>query len=85
MIHLILFVLDSSLLAGQCAMLKNFTAKTLEICAREAAQILGGNSFQRGDGPGGRIERINREVRVAVVGGGSLEIMDEFVSRRAKM
>lgn len=72
-------------LASLCAMVKNFTAVTLEMCARDAAQVLGGSSFQRGDGPGGRIERINREVRVAVVGGGSLEILDEFIARRAKM
>ena len=55
--------------------------KNLEFVAREASQVLGGKSFLRGSGPGGRIERIYREVRVLAIGGGSEEILTEFVSR----
>ncbi len=44
---------------------------TMEFCAREAAQILGGASFLRGS----PVERLYREVRVNAIGGGSEEIM----------
>lgn len=60
---------------------KVHSTKNLEFVAREASQILGGKSFLRGDGPGGRIERIYREVRVLAIGGGSEEILTDFVSK----
>jgi hypothetical protein len=47
-------------------------------------QVLGGNSFVRG-GKGERIERISREVRVFVVGGGSYEIMNDLAMRQARL
>ena len=40
---------------------KFFTCYTIEYCAREACQILGGNSYIRG-GIGDKVERIYREV-----------------------
>jgi acyl-CoA dehydrogenase len=51
---------------------------TMEFCAREAAQILGGASFIRGN----RVERLYREVRVNAIGGGSEEIMRDLAARR---
>jgi acyl-CoA dehydrogenase len=51
---------------------------TMEFCAREAAQILGGASFVRGN----RVERIYREVRVNAIGGGSEEIMRDLAARQ---
>lgn len=51
---------------------------TLEFCAREAAQILGGASFLRGN----RVERTYREVRVNAIGGGSEEIMRDLAARQ---
>ena len=51
---------------------------TFEFCAREAAQILGGASFLRGD----TVERLYREVRVQAIGGGSEEIMRDLASRQ---
>lgn len=51
---------------------------TMEFCAREAAQILGGASFIRGN----RVERIYREVRVNAIGGGSEEIMRDLAARQ---
>ncbi len=51
---------------------------TFELCAREAAQILGGASYLRGD----TVERLYREVRVQAIGGGSEEIMRDLASRQ---
>jgi alkylation response protein AidB-like acyl-CoA dehydrogenase len=44
----------------------------------------GGNSYLR-SGPGCRIERIYREVRVIAIGGGSEEIMMDLAVRLAKL
>lgn len=49
-----------------------------EACAREAAQVLGGASYLRGD----TVERLYREVRVQAIGGGSEEIMRDLASRQ---
>lgn len=51
---------------------------TFELCAREAAQILGGASYIRGD----TVERLYREVRVQAIGGGSEEVMRDLASRQ---
>jgi acyl-CoA dehydrogenase len=51
---------------------------TMEFCAREAAQILGGASYIRGN----PVERIYREVRVNAIGGGSEEIMRDLAARQ---
>lgn len=64
-------VLDLSLLKVQAT-------ETLEFCAREASQILGGAAYIRGQ----RIERIYREVRVNAIGGGSEEIMRDLAARQ---
>ena len=63
---------------GDFALLKVQATQTLEYCAREACQILGGASFVRGS----RVERIYREVRVMAIGGGSEEIMYDLASRQ---
>ncbi|MDN3639650.1 acyl-CoA dehydrogenase family protein [Simiduia curdlanivorans] len=60
------------------ALLKVQATQTLEFCAREALQILGGAGFIRGN----RIERIYREVRVNAIGGGSEEIMRDLAWRQ---
>lgn len=60
------------------ALLKVQATETLEFCAREASQILGGAAYMRG----GRIERIYREVRVNAIGGGSEEIMRDLAARQ---
>ncbi|MGQ7830627.1 acyl-CoA dehydrogenase family protein [Altererythrobacter sp. Z27] len=66
---------------GDFALLKVQATQTMEYCAREACQILGGASFVRG----GRVERIYREVRVMAIGGGSEEIMYDLASRQFGM
>jgi acyl-CoA dehydrogenase len=60
------------------ALLKVQATRTMEFCAREAAQILGGASYVRGS----KTERIYREVRVNAIGGGSEEIMLDLASRQ---
>ncbi len=60
------------------SLLKVQATTTLEFCAREASQIIGGTSYMRGE----RVERIYREVRVNAIGGGSEEIMRELAARQ---
>ena len=64
--------------AGDIALLKVKCSQTMEFCAREAMQILGGMGYMRG----GRVERIYREVRVNAIGGGSEEIMRDLAARQ---
>lgn len=59
-------------------LLKVQATRTMEFCAREAMQILGGAGFMRGC----RVERIYREVRVMAIGGGSEEIMNDLAVRQ---
>ena len=61
-------------LGGACALFKLQGTRTIEYCAREAAQIMGGIGYTRG-GQGGRVERLYREVRGLAIPGGSEEIM----------
>jgi len=71
-------VMNGVAMAGDFALLKVQATRTMEFCAREACQILGGASFVRGS----RVERIYREVRVMAIGGGSEEIMFDLASRQ---
>ena len=48
-----------------------------ELAVRECQQIMGAVGYTRG-GPGERIERISRDVRVLCIGGGSDEILSEM-------
>jgi acyl-CoA dehydrogenase len=59
-------------------LLKVQATTALEFCAREAAQIFGGASYELGM----KIERIYREVRVLAIGGGSEEIMRDLAARQ---
>lgn len=64
--------------AAELAECKVQASLTMEFCAREAAQILGGASYLRGN----PVERIYREVRVNAIGGGSEEIMRDLAARQ---
>ena len=64
--------------SAELAMLKVQATETMEFCAREAMQILGGAGFIRGH----RVERIYREVRVMAIGGGSEEILRDLTARQ---
>ncbi len=65
-------------------LLKVECTSAFEFCAREASQILGGASYLR-QGKGALVERLVRELRVAVVGGGSEEILLDLAMRQAKL
>ena len=62
---------------GELALLKVQATRTLEFCAREACQVLGGASFMRGQ----KVERIYREVRANAISGGSEEVMLDLATR----
>jgi len=64
---------------AELSLLKVQATRTMEYCAREAMQILGGGGFMRGC----RVERIYREVRVMAIGGGSEEIMLDLAARQS--
>ncbi|WP_328185105.1 acyl-CoA dehydrogenase family protein [Marinobacter sp. OP 3.4] len=59
-------------------LLKNQSTLTMEYCAREAVQTLGGAGYLRGP----KSERIYREVRVNAIGGGAEEIMRDLATRQ---
>lgn len=71
-------------MGGPVALAKVQCTQTLEFCARETSQIMGGASFVRG-GKGVNLERAVREIRVATVGGGSEEVMMDLAMRMAKL
>jgi len=68
---------DAALIASIC-MLKNVATRSMQFCADAAVQTLGGMGYMRGT----RSERIYREVKVNMIGGGSEEIMKELAARQ---
>jgi len=68
---------DAQLIASIC-MLKNFATQTMQFCADAAVQTLGGMGYMRGTAS----ERIYREVKVNMIGGGAEEIMKELAARQ---
>jgi len=63
---------------AQVCLLKNHATQTMQFCADAAVQILGGMGFMQGTAA----ERIYREVKVMMIGGGTEEIMKELASRQ---
>jgi len=63
---------------AQLCMLKNFATQTLQFCADHAVQLLGGMGFMRGT----RSERIYREVKVYMIGGGAEDILSDLAARQ---
>ncbi len=59
-------------------LLKNHATQTMQFCADQGVQILGGMGYMRGTA----CERIYREVKVMMIGGGAEEIMKELASRQ---
>lgn len=68
-------------LVAQTSMLKNFATQTLQFCADQAVQILGGMGYIRES----RVERIYREVKVIMIGGGAEEIMKDLAAKQLKL
>ena len=69
---------DPKVLVAQLSMLKVQSMQTLQFCADQAVQILGGMGYMRGT----RVERVYREVKVNMIGGGSEEIMKDLAARQ---
>jgi acyl-CoA dehydrogenase len=63
---------------GEISLVKNHAARVMRDCADTAIQILGGSGFMRG----GRCERIYREVKVMMIGGGAEEILNDLAARK---
>ncbi|EEQ98402.1 Acyl-CoA dehydrogenase, putative [Perkinsus marinus ATCC 50983] len=69
-------------LGGTIALMKAHSTKVFEYCAREAAQIFGGNAYTR-SGLGEVVERLYRDVRGLAIPGGSEEILLDLGIRQA--
>ncbi len=69
---------QSSEWVAQVCMLKNHATQSMQFCADQAVQILGGMGFMRGS----KAERIYREVKVMMIGGGAEEIMKELAAKQ---
>jgi acyl-CoA dehydrogenase len=63
---------------AQICLLKNHATQAMQFCADQAVQILGGMGYMRGTVS----ERIYREVKVMMIGGGAEEIMKELAARQ---
>jgi len=63
---------------GELCLLKNHATQTMQFCADQAVQILGGAGYMRG----ALCERVYREVKVMTIGGGTEEIMKELAARQ---
>jgi acyl-CoA dehydrogenase len=68
---------DAALVASIC-MLKNVATRCMQFCADAAVQTLGGMGYMRGT----KSERIYREVKVNMIGGGAEEIMKDLAARQ---
>ncbi|OWY53666.1 Aft10-1 [Alternaria alternata] len=64
-------------IGGLYAITKVAAARAFELAVRESQQIMGAAAYTR-TGPGLRIERLSRDMRVLVIGGGSEEILTEM-------
>jgi len=63
---------------AELCLLKNHATQTMQHCADQAVQLLGGMGYMRGT----KSERIYREVKVMTIGGGTEEVMKELAARQ---
>ena len=63
---------------GQVCLLKNHSTQAMQANADAAVQILGGLGYLRGSAS----ERLYREVKIMMIGGGAEEIMKELAARQ---
>jgi acyl-CoA dehydrogenase len=66
---------------AQVCLLKNHATQAMQFCADAAVQILGGMGYMRGTVS----ERIYREVKVMMIGGGAEEIMKDLAARQSDL
>ena len=69
---------DAQQLVARIALAKVLSTRAMQFCADAAVQILGGMGFMRGTAS----ERLYREVKVMMIGGGSEEIMKDLAARQ---
>jgi len=63
---------------AELCLLKNHATQTMQFCADQAVQLQGAMGYMRGT----KSERIYREVKVMMIGGGTEEIMKELAARQ---
>jgi acyl-CoA dehydrogenase len=69
---------DPAQLVARICLAKVLATQAMQFCADQAVQILGGMGFMRGT----KCERIYREVKVMMIGGGSEEIMKDLAAKQ---
>ena len=69
---------DAAALVARTCMAKVVATQAMQFCADQAVQILGGMGYMRGS----KSERLYREVKVMMIGGGSEEIMKDLAARQ---
>lgn len=72
---------DPAQLVARIAMAKVLATQAMQFCADQSLQILGGMGYMRGT----RSERIYREVKVMMIGGGSEEILKDLAARQVQI
>ncbi|MDR1968172.1 MAG: acyl-CoA dehydrogenase family protein [Burkholderiaceae bacterium] len=65
-------------LVARVCLAKVQATQAMQFCADQAVQLLGGMGFMRGT----KSERIYREVKVMMIGGGSEEVMKDLAARQ---
>jgi acyl-CoA dehydrogenase len=65
-------------LVARACMAKVLATQAMQFCADQAVQILGGMGYMRGT----KSERLYREAKVMMIGGGSEEIMKDLAARQ---
>jgi acyl-CoA dehydrogenase len=69
---------DPARLVARTCMAKVVATQAFQFCADQAVQVLGGMGYMRGS----KVERLYREVKVMVIGGGSEEVMKDLAARQ---
>ena len=69
---------NAAALVARTCMAKVVATQAMQFCADQAVQILGGMGYMRGS----KSERLYREVKVMMIGGGSEEIMKDLAARQ---
>jgi len=69
---------DPAALVARTCMAKIVATQAMQFCADQAVQILGGLGYMRGT----KSERLYREVKVMMIGGGAEEIMKDLAARQ---
>jgi acyl-CoA dehydrogenase len=69
---------DEDALVARTCMAKVLATQAMQFCADQAVQILGGMGYMRGT----KSERLYREAKVMIIGGGSEEIMKDLAARQ---